>query len=786
MHNPENPDSQIGKPLPRREDIRLIQGRGRYTDDFRMEGELHAVFVRSPYPSARIISIDTATAAEMTGVRDILTAETYRAEGGLPIRHIADPLDAIDVTKKAFGGFPDTISIDIPQPPLAEDAVRYVGEPVAMVVAETLAQAIDAAEAVFVEYEELPFLSDAFAALAEGAPLVDPRIAGNLCTRATFGDRAATDAAMARAAHVVSGRFPNQRVANAQMEPRAAIAWFDPDTSIHHMIAGNQGAARQRDGLAWALDVAKDKVRVITPDVGGGFGPRTMVQSEQPLLLIAARRLGRPVRWTSTRNEAFLTDFQGRELCFDAKLGLDADGRILAYEAEITGNIGAYTVSFVPLSNSYRIMCSVYDIPAAVAEIRGALTHTVPTGPFRGAGRPEAIYAIERLLDMAAAKLGLSRDDIRRRNLISPAQFPYRTQTGLNYDSGDFAGNMDKVLAAADWDGFPARRAAAAARGMLAGIGLANYIESPVGAAREAITLTIDPATRSVIMTAGTQSTGQGHETAYAQVLADRLGIAPSELRLVTGDTAKVGEGGGTHSDRSMRLVGELLFDATDILRSRAADLLAAHFGGDAKDVTFDGTFHHLGQSHDIFAVALLALDPQTPENLRGPLSASADLSHRLPAHPTGAAICELEIDPALGEVTLTRYTTVDDVGQVVNPLIVDGQTHGGIFQGVGQALSEAVASDPDSGQIITGTFMDYGVLRADRLPFFDLTLVEDPTPLSRLRIKGGGESGVTPALATVINAVVDALSPYGVTHIDMPATPAKIWHAIQAAKRTA
>lgn len=776
----------VGRPLPRFEDLRLVAGRGRYTDDFVLPAEVFAAFVRSPYPSARILSIDTETAAPMPGVLDIITPEIYRAEGGLPIRHIADPLDATDIRVKAFAGFPDSVSIDIPQPPLAEGVVRYVGEPVAMVVAETLAQAMDAAEAVIVDYEEIPFVIDARTALNPGAPELDRGIPGNLACRGTFGDRVATDAAMARAAHVIEGIFPNQRVANAQMEPRAAIAWYDAEAGIHHMIAGSQGAVRQRDGLAWALGVPREQVHMIVPDVGGGFGPRTMLQSEQPVLSIAARRLGRPVRWTSTRSESFLTDIQGRDLCHEARLGLDDQGRILAYDVTITGNLGAYTVSFVPLANSYRIMCSTYHIPAAAVLVRGAVTNTMPTGPFRGAGRPEAHYAIERLLDIAARRLGIERAEIRRRNLIRADQLPYRTPTGLTYDSGDFLGNMEQVLSACDWAGFESRRASAAQRGRLAGIGLANYVESPVGAAAEAIEVTILPDSDEVEIKAGTQSTGQGHETSYAQVLADRLGIDPAQVRLVTGDTDLTREGGGTHSDRSMRLVGELILDTTETLQTSARGILAACLGWSPEAITFlDGRFSHAddNRSFSIFDAAEMADGADVPPDLRGPLRAAARIARRVPAHPTGAAVCELEIDPTLGEVTITRYTTVDDVGQVINPLIVDGQTHGGIFQGLGQAFAEQVASDPDSGQILTGTFMDYGVLRADRLPNYDVALVEDPTASNRLRVKGGGESGITPALATAINAVVDALSPLGIEHIDMPATPARIWHAIRSAR---
>jgi len=773
----------IGRSLPRFEDLRFVAGKGRYTDDFRLPNQAYAAFLRSPFPAANILSVDVDAARGMPGVFDIITAADYRAEGGLAIRHLADPLDATDIKIRAFSGFPGAISRDVHQWPLAEAAVRYVGEPVVMVVAETLAQAMDACEAVLVDYEETAFVIDALAALEPGAPTVEPGIEGNLAVDASFGDRLATDAAMAKAAYVIEGAFPNQRMANAQMEPRAIIADYDAETGIHRMIAGSQGAVRQRDTLAWALGVERDRVEMTCPDVGGGFGPRTNLAAEQPLLAIAARRLGRPVRWTATRSEAFLTDYQARDLRFDARLGLDGEGRILAYDARVTGNVGAYTVSFVPMANSYRIMTTVYHVPALAVRVRGAMTHTVPTVPFRGAGRPEAHYAIERLLDMAARRIGIDRVDIRRRNLVSKDQLPYRTPTNLTYDSGDFAWNMDRVLEKADWAGFETRRAEAKARGRLAGIGLANYIESPVGSPFESIEVTVEPQDERIEIKAGTQSTGQGHETSYAQVLADMLGVTPEQVLLVTGDTRIIAEGGGTHSDRSMRYIGELATETTATLHARARAILAHHLDCPAETVDFvEGRFAQRGSntSFSIFDVARLAEGPDLPDDLRGPMTAKAKIGRRIPAHPTGAAVCELEIDPKLGEVTITRYTTVDDVGQPINPLIVDGQTHGGIFQGVGQAFSEQIASDSDSGQIVTGSFMDYGVLRADRLPSYDVELVEDPTGGNALRVKGGGESGITPALATCINAVVDALAETGIDHIDMPATPERIWAALR------
>jgi carbon-monoxide dehydrogenase large subunit len=522
--------------------------------------------------------------------------------------------------------------------------------------------------------------------------------------------------------------------------------------------------------------VPPEKVHVVCPDVGGGFGPRSNLYPEQVLVAWAARRVGRPVRWTSDRSEAFLTDYQGRDMITRAALALDSDGRILALRAVLLGNIGAHTVTFVPLFNSYRVLTSVYDIPAAYAELCGVLTNTVPTAPYRGAGRPEAIHVIERLLDMAARRLKLDRVEIRRRNMITKSALPYRNPMGLNYDSGDFHANMQTTLDRADWAGFATRREASRRRGRRRGIAVANYIEAPVGAPREKVVVTVCR-DNSVEIVSGTQSTGQGHATSFAQVIADYLGVPFERIRLVTGDTAVVTIGGGTHSDRSMRIAGTLLVQAATDLIERGRALAAPLLNAAPADLTFaEGRFRapHSDRSLSLFD---LARDHE--------LAAPAEFSGRIPAHPTGCAVCELEVDPETGMVDILRYTTVDDVGQAINPLIVDGQTHGGIVQGVGQALSETIALEPATGQVLSGSFMDYGMPRADRLPSFDVVLAEDPTLGNPLRVKGGGEGGITPATAVVINALVDALAEDGIEDIEMPATPHRIWAALAAARRT-
>jgi carbon-monoxide dehydrogenase large subunit len=765
----------IGRPLPRYEDERLITGSGRYTDDFRLPGECHAAFVRSPHASARILSIDAAAALARPGVLTVVTGQDYVDAGGRPIDHFADPADARDHTKRAFRGPEGHISIDVPHLPMPLDRVRFVGEPVVMVVAETALLAQDAVQDVLVDYEQLPFVIDARQALEANAPLVDPGIEGNLVVSASFGDRDRTEAALAASHLVIEKSFVNQRIANAQMEPRSAIVSFDPAKG-YRMIAGSQGAVRQRDTMAQALDIQRDEIEVVCPDVGGGFGPRTNLSPEQPILAVAAKRLGRPVRWTSSRTEAFMSDYQGRDLVHDARIGFDAEGRITGYSVEMTGNVGAYTVSFVPMSNSYRVLTTVYDVPVAHVAIRGALTNTVPTGPYRGAGRPEAHYAIERLFDIAARRLGIDRVEIRRRNLVDRGRLPYTSAMGLAYDSGDFASNMRVALERADWAGFDGRREESAARGKLRGIGLANYVESPVGIPHERIDMTVRGGERRIEVVTGTQSTGQGHETSFAQVVADLLHVHPDDVRLVSGDTTIVRSGGGSHSDRSMRLGGTLLVENAAKIVAQAREALAKRHGVSVEEVSVDDGLLRIAASNatfDIFQVAAIL-----EEEGKG-LCSTASFTGRMPAYPTGCAICEVEIDKPTFAPRIVRYTSIDDAGQPINPLILEGQVHGGIVQGTGQALSEAVVYDADTGQLLSASFLDYGMPHSDQYPGFDVELVEDPTSGNPLRVKGGGESGITPSLAVTMNAIVDALGEFGVEHLDMPATQLAIWQAV-------
>ena len=772
----------IGRWMPRLEDLRLITGQGRYTDDVALPDQVHGIFVRSPHPHARILRIDADQARAAKGVVAVLTAEDFIGSGARGVQHSANPADVVDWKQKAFDL---ATTFELPHLPFARDKARYVGEPVALVVAQSVALARDAAELVDVEYEVLAPVVDALEATKPGAPQLFDGAPGNVGVDAAFGDADALEAAFAKAHLVVEHTFRAQRAVAVQMEPRSHIGSYDAATDTLTFITGSQGAVRVKADLAAVLGMPPNNVHVITQDVGGAFGLRTHLNPEQTAVAWAARHLKRTVKWTSDRTEAFLADYQGRDMTTTGRLAFDEKGRMLGLSIDMIGNIGGHPVSYVFINNAYRVQPTVYDLPMAHIRVRGVFTNTVPTAPYRGAGRPEAILTLERLIDMAAAKLGIDRAELRRRNLVRRSQFPYRTATGLTYDSGDFVGNQKKVLEAADWRGFPARRRAAKRRNKLAGIGLANYVETPVGAPMEWVNVKVLPEGK-VEVAVGTQSSGQGHETSFAQVIADQLGVTPEDVKVVSGDTRVVPVGGGTHSDRSMRLAGTILVEASGNVVAQARKAFAALAQVPEDDVAFDDGLFSAPRSNlrlGMFDLArTLESDGSLSPELRKPLASEARFLGRLPAYPTGSAVCEVEIDPETGVVEVVRYTSVDDAGQVINPLILHGQTHGGIVQGAGQALSEAVAYDPDTGQVLSASFMDYAMLRADQMPSFDIDLVEDPTHGNPLRVKGGGEAGITPALATVMNAVMDALSVYGVRELDMPATPARVWSAIQEA----
>jgi len=765
----------IGKPLPRKEDARLLRGQGRFTDDFSLPGQLHAAMVRSPLPHARIRGIDTGAARSSPGVAGVFTGVECAADGLGAIPHNPVPSTKYDMKLTGPGGAEIFVG---PHVPLPADKVRHVGEAVAMVVAETRAQALDAAELVEVDYEELPYATTSWEAAQKDAPVVWDEAPDNVLVETMFGDAAATDAAFARAAHVVRARYHVGRVTAVALEPRAALADFDARSEQYTLYAGSGGAVRQRREIAEVLGVEPERLRVISPDVGGNFGSKNRVYPESVLILWAAKRIGRPVKYTATRSESFLSDYQGRDLLTEVELALDADGLFLAMRADNLSNVGSRCVSLSPLGKGSALITGSYDIPAATLRARAVFTNTSPTQAYRSSGRPEVTFAIERLIEKAAQECGFDALELRRRNLVRADQMPYTNAVGARYDSGEYRANMDRALAMADWDGFEARRRSAEARGRLLGRGFANYVESSIGAPRERAEITVLP-DGVIEVVIGTQPSGQGHETSFAQVVADMLQTPLDAVRIVMGDTAVVSVGGGSHSGRSMRHAGTVMAMAAADLIAEGRRRVAAQFSEDETAVRFkDGGFHVAGTN---YVVGLFELAGAAPAD--APLRAVRENEMHDPVFPNGAATCEVEVDPETGAVAITRYATVDDVGRCINPLIVDGQTHGAVAQGVGQAMSEICYVDPESGQPLSGSLMDYALPRADTLPAFATEIAEVLSPTNPLGIKAGGEGGTTPALAVIVNAIVDALKPLGVTDLSMPATPFAVWRAIRDAK---
>jgi carbon-monoxide dehydrogenase large subunit len=767
----------VGKPVRRREDPRLVTGSGCFGDDVTLPGQAHACMVRSPHAHAAIGRIDTADALKIPGVIAVFTGADAAADGVGLIPHPAVPTNPHEVPLKSRDGSPFFIA---PHAPLPTDRARFVGEPVAMVVAETAAAARDGAERVRVEWRPLP--ATVATGGADGGPAVWDECVSNVCVDSEAGDAAATEAAFARAAHVVRLETRGNRVTGVPMEPRTALGDHDPASGRYTVYAGSGGSWRIQNDVARALGVPKTAVRVVARDIGGNYGTRNSCYPEQVLVAWAARRLGRPVKWTGDRRESMLTDYQARDLVSHAELALDADGRFLALRGVNTSNVGAHAVSFIPLAKGVAVLPSVYHIPAAYIRGRAVLTNTPPTAPYRAAGRPEVLFVIERLIDLAARRHGFDRVALRRRNLVPASAMPYRNPVGLVYDSGDYAEAQDRVVALADWAGFEARRTEARRRGRYRGIGIANYIELNTGMPRERAEITVRPEGR-VDVVLGTLSSGQGHETSFPQLVAEWFGVALDQVRLITGDTDLMPFGGGSHSGRSMRLGAVVMAKASDAIVERGTRIAAWLLEAAAADIEFAErkfTVKGTDRSVDLFEVAAAAARPDVPEALRGPLAGVGDETMAVPSYPYGCAVCEVEVDPETGVVELVRHTTVDDVGRAVNPLILHGQTHGGIAAGIGQALWELCHYDAD-GQLTSATFMDYALPRADALPSFTTEISEVPSTSNPLGLRGGGEGGTTPALGAVINAIVDALAELGIEHIEMPATPERVWRAIQA-----
>jgi carbon-monoxide dehydrogenase large subunit len=777
-------DTGIGQALPRREDQRLLTGKGSYSDDYVRADQLYGFMLRSPHAHARVTRVETASAKRAPGVRAVLTGADYLADGLKPIPSRAMQVAPEDITKAALA-YPDgRTAFEHPIMPVVAGKVHHVGEGVAFVVADTLAQAKDASELIEVEYEVLPSVIRGLDAIAPGAPTVWDEAPGNIAFDGIVGDCAATEAALARASHVVEGEFVSNRVANCPMEPRACLAEIVDGRYV--LWTGGQGVHGQKGGLAAVFSCPPDKVRVVQKDVGGGFGPRGHLHAEYVCAMWAAKKLGRPVKWNCERTEAFVADYQARDVVTRASLAFDANGLILGMKVTLYSNLGGNTINYVPAVNGSRIATTLYRVPNLCLRAIGILTNTLPSVNYRGAGRPQAMLAMERLLDMAAERIGIDRIELRRRNLIAQGDFPYKTQGGLTYDCGEFEKNMDDTMRLADWNGFPARRAAAAQRGRLRGIGLANYIETPVGIPIERAHVTVRP-DEAIDVVIGTLSQGQGHETSFAQVISSWLGVKWDRVNIITGDSDIVPEGGGTHSDRSIRLGGFVMVKSCDQIIDKGKKIAAQMLEAAESDIEFrEGRFTVAGtdRSLGLFEAARAAADGKVPEPLRGALDGGHKFVGRIPAYPNGCAVCEVEIDPDTGTLEIVTYACIDDVGRVVNPLIVDGQVHGGIAQGVGQALMEHVVYGADDGQVLAGSFMDYTMPRADTLPSFKVETNEVITQGNPLGVKGGGEAGTTGALAAVMNAVHDALKQAGVPRLDMPATPHRIWQAIREAKK--
>jgi carbon-monoxide dehydrogenase large subunit len=672
-----------------------------------------------------------------------------------------------------------------PHPPIPDDCVRFVGEVVAMVVAETPAAAADGAEQVSVDWTPLPAVTASRVAGDPAAPLLYSETRSNVCVDAQVGDAAAVDVAFSRAAHVVRLSTWVQRVTGVTMEPRAAIGVWDPASGRFTIHAGAGGLGRTRTGVAGALGVPESAVRVMAREVGGNFGTRNSCYPEFALVAWAARRLGRPVKWTADRHEAFLADYHGRDLAVQAELALDADGTFVAFRSANTSNIGAHAVSFHPLNKGMALTATVYRVPVAATRGRAVVTNTSPTTPYRSAGRPEIMFVMERLIDLAARRHGFDRLELRRKNLVDSRAMPYRNAVGTLYDSGDYRDAFDRAVALADWTGFEARRQEARRRGRYRGIGVANYIELNTGFPRERAHVTVRPE-GSVDLVLGTLSSGQGHATSFGQLLVEWLGVELGDVRLVTGDTDVTVVGGGAHSARALRLAAIVMAKASDQIVDKGRRIAAWILEAAPADIEFsERRFRVKGtdRSVDLFEVARAAQRADAPEECRGPLDGMSDEDMPMPSFPYGTAVCEVEVDPDTGVVEIVRYTTVDDCGRAVNPMILHGQTHGGIAQGVGQALWEACVYDPDTGQLLSATLMDYAVPRADMLPTFTTEISEVPSTSHPLGLRGGGEGGTTPALGAAVNAIVDALAELGVEHVEMPATSERVWQAIRDAR---
>ncbi len=788
--NVMTPFEGIGASVRRKEDLRFLSGRGQYVDDIARPGQVHAAILRSPHGHAAIRGIDTAAARAMPGVLAVYTSADLTALGGIPCGWQIHNKDGSPMAEPKH-------------PVLAEGKVRHVGDPVAVVVAETRALAKDAVEAILVDYDVLPAAASLAAALAPGAPALHEAAAGNICYDWHIGDKSVTDAAFGRAHKVVKFETTNNRLVPNAMEPRAAIGDYDAMSGDYTLYTTSQNPHVIRLLMgAFVLQIPESKLRVVAPDVGGGFGSKIYHYAEEAIVTWAAGKLHRPVKWTCDRTEAFISDTHGRDHVTTCELALDEQGRFLGLRVDTRANMGAYLSTFAPCVPTYlyaTLLSGVYALPTIYAEVKAVFTNTVPVDAYRGAGRPEATYLLERLVDVAAAECGIDRVEIRCRNFIATDAFPYQTPVALQYDSGDYFSTLNQGLETAGWATFEARRAAAAARGKLRGIGISTYVEA-CGIAPSAVvgslgaraglyevgTIRVHP-TGSVTVLTGSHSHGQGHETTFAQLVADRLGVSMAQVNVVHGDTAKVPFGMGTYGSRSLAVGGSAMFKAMDKIIAKGRKIAAHLMEASVEDIEFDRGQFRVAGTDKVKALAEISLAAYVPHNfphdeLEPGLEETAFYDPKNFTYPGGCHICEVEIDPDTGQVSVIRFTAVDDVGRVINPMIVEGQVQGGVAQGIGQALLEEAVYDTD-GQLVSGSMMDYTMPRAHDLPGVDVATHETLCTHNPLGVKGCGEVGAIGSPPAVMNAVVDALKGLGVRHVEMPATPAKIWAIINGSR---
>jgi len=762
---------RIGDSPRRREDLRFLTGHGTYLDDLRFEGLAHATVLRSPHAHARIRGIDTAAARRAPGVLAVLTAAEAEADGLGPLRPYAEA--------NVQTGEPFAFA---PQPLLAEDKVRFVGEPVALVVAETRAQALDAAELIAMDFDPLPAVTTGLAARAEGAPLVSDEVPDNVCLDWRTGDHAAADAAFDRAAHVVRLRLDNHRIATNPMEPRGAVGHHDAATGRCTLHVSSQNIHINRNHVARCLGIEPADVRFVAPDVGGGFGAKNFAYAEHALVLWAAKRTGRPVKWIAGRSEAILSDHAARDMWAEASLALDAAGTFLALRIESVANLGAYMAGAGGGVQTYQyihLQGTVYRLPAIALRVVAVLSNTAPIGVTRGPGFAEAVNILERLIDAAARQAGFDRVELRRRNMVPPQDMPMTNAFGFAVDSGRFVETFDKALARADLAGFAARRRDSEAAGQLRGLGFAYHIKGTGGPPEENVELRFE-ADGTIALITGTQHIGQGHETTFPQIVAQRLGVPNERIRLRQGDTDLIAFGGGHGSSRATFMGGTAIWRAADEIIAKGNALAADALEAAEADIRFeDGRFVVSGTDRAVGLLEVAALGRRQGR----PLDTYHHWKREHLTFPNGAHVVEIEIDRETGRVVLARYVAVDDYGVLVNPMVAAGQAHGAMAQGVGQALLEHATYDPQSGQMLAASFMDYALPRADDLPSFDLGFNPTPCTTNPLGVKGCGEAGAIAAFPAIANAILDALAPLGVTEFEGPAAPCHVWQALQAAR---